>query len=214
MKTLALTTAALLIIGSSAVAQNANADANANAASGSYSQSGSLSQGGSVYITNNGGGTTRYDGSYDVKNVPSASAPGIITAHNCALGASVGGSWLGGGVSLGGSYADENCVLISEAAALNTLVGADVAVRHLARDPEMCKTLRSAGKISANSTCGEPARKQPRSTASATAASSSGATAVGYSKCYKRDDGRIGIKYKAGTNKVSAKAACLASLGY
>ena len=132
--------------------------ADSDSQSWSHSQAGSQSSITQNYY-NSGRSEVQYSGSYDVKNVPSVSAPGIVTAHNCALGASVGGSGMGWGLSLGGSYVDDNCETISQAAALNTLAGANVAIAHLARVPEICLTLRNTGKLTPDTACTESERR-------------------------------------------------------
>jgi len=142
----------LILAGSGAFAQSqAASQAQANVAVGSQSGAAVIQT-----FTGTPKTTTEYRGAYDVRNVPSVSAPGVITANVCALGTSAGVSGLGGGISFGKSYIDPSCANIQEANALNILLGADIAVLHLAKgNPSICRTLRSAGKIPAESNCGD-----------------------------------------------------------
>lgn len=209
-----LIAASVVLIASGAYAGPKGTNANANASAAVDSEAVAVS---GAY---NGGITQNYynSGKTEIRNVPSVSAPGIVTAHNCALGASAGGAGVGWGISLGGSYADENCVLISEAAALNTLVGANVAVAHLARDAEMCQTLRATGVIGATSTCTAKERRAAQRSAAAAPATristrSAEPAVVPYSKCVV-EDGKVVFRKKAGHTSAVARQACLTTLGY
>lgn len=194
-----------------ATAQTTTSEAGANSSSQSGAQAGSQS------VFNNyadGKSTVKYEGGYDVTNVPSVAAPGVITAHNCALGASGGASGSGFGISFGGSYVDEDCQRISEAAALNQLVGAKVAVRHLANDPDICKTLRGSGIIPANSLCTNDEKRAATKSGPLATSVRPVARSTSYSKCQMNDKNQIVIRYKSGADKQLAQAQCLASLGY
>lgn len=192
---------ALMALPVSASAQNANA--------GSASQSGVIAniQGAAGAQSNN---TFTSPDKTEIETVPSVSAPGVITAHQCALGVSGGLGIMGGGVSFGGSYVDENCQRISQAAALNTLAGREAAIIHLAQIPDVCKSLRAAGTIGADSQCGDAAPKR--------SVSSSGSTRpvsrpnVAYSKCEFRADGAILVGVNRGGDKALAVSQCKAAL--
>ena len=226
MKNLAYTAVALTLIGVCATflavagqahAQSAGAGAVAgsNAVSGSRSASVAASQGGSVNIAAAPSRTTEtntvtYRGSYDVRNVPAVAAPGIITAFNCAHGVSVGGSWLGGGGAFGGTYTDKNCERLAEAAAVQAVAGNRAAVIHLARDPDMCQTFRSAGILPASQPCTNDERKQVKQTA--TASASTKQPRALYRKCVKTGN-KVVFRKAPGVSSSTAKQACLASLG-
>lgn len=156
-------------------------------------------------IINYGSDRLTYGGSYEVKNVPSVSAPGIVVSNQCALGVSAGVAAVGGGISFGGSKLDKNCVILAQAAAINALAGADAALHHLAQVPSICNTLRATGRIAAGSVC--PGEKLAKP------AKASGPADAGFSKCAK-DGNAVRIRYKPGADKSAAKAACLAQLGY
>ena len=164
------------VAASGAVAQT-NTDANANSLSAS--QSASIAGGGNVSITNNSGGasTVRYQGGYEVRNVPGLAGIGAITANPCALSVGATGSGVGFGLGVSTAYLDEDCNLRAEAAALQAVSGNKAAVAHLARDPEMCQTLRGQGLIAAQSLCTNEER-QAAEKAAKQAASSKSAKAV------------------------------------
>jgi hypothetical protein len=152
--------------------------------------------------------TSPSDTTARIENVPAVSAPGVVTAHNCAMGVSAGVAAVGGGISFGGTYVDENCERISQAAALNTLAGRDAALIHLAQNPDMCKSLRAAGTIAPTSQCGDEPPAQPvASTRSANAA-----PAVSYTKC-AFSDGAIRVGVVRGGDQQLAIAQCRAALG-
>jgi hypothetical protein len=188
-----------MVLGASAFAQEAN----------SASQSGVIANiQGAAGAQSNNTFTSPSDTTARIENVPAVSAPGVVTAHNCALGASVGVGAVGGGISIGGSYVDKNCERISQAAALNTLAGRDAALIHLAQNADMCKSLRAAGTISPSSDCGDEPAAQP-------VASSRGQLAtprVSYSKC-AFTDGAIRVAVKRGADQGVAIAECRAALG-
>lgn len=136
----------IILVGSGyAAAQNANA--------GSQSQSGAIA---GAQITEN----YYSDGTQKIRNNPGISAPGIITANPCLGGVSGGASGGGIGISLGGTYKDESCVTIQQAAAINTLAGKRAAIVHLARNPDMCQTLRTTGHIAVSSVCTQKEKRE------------------------------------------------------
>ncbi len=158
----AMAAGALVASQSSAqTASSSDADASASVQTSTLSQS--VVYGDTIYGDAGDGiadGIIRSEA--EITNVPNVTAPGVITAHNCALGTSVGASIVGGGISFGGSYVDENCERISQAAAINTLAGKKAAIIHLAQSPEVCKSLRQAGVIAQSSICGDEPSQVPR----------------------------------------------------
>ncbi|NKB39634.1 MAG: hypothetical protein GKR86_01000 [Ilumatobacter sp.] len=161
-------------------------------------------------------GRRHYSGTTTVKSAPDVSAPGMFNTAPCMVSWSGGASIIGGGLSLGGGKMDEECNLRQEAAALVSVAGSKAGVLHLARDPEMCATLRSAGNIPADSICSEKERKAAASGSDVSRVStrSTASARVPYTKCAVRSDGAIGVRKARGFTFEVAKAACLASLGY
>ena len=215
MKDTILATAALLLLAAApAFSQEANsgaaAQAGANASVNGTSQSGAIALGGNNLSINNPADITT-----EVRNVPAVSAPGVVTAFNCAQAVSAGASIVGGGISFGGTYTDKNCERIAQAAALNTLAGADVALYHLASgSPEICASLRDTGRISPNSVCGDEPRNPLRPTQQPTASTKSPAPLkVAFTKCEVNSAGAILVGVKRGDNKDLAVTQCRARLG-
>lgn len=204
MKTLLLSAAAAFaLLAVPATAQDANA--NSASASGVIANI----QGAAGAQSNN---TFTSPEKTEVRNVPSVSAPGVVTAFNCAQGVSAGASVVGGGISFGGTYVDKNCERISQAAALNTLVGADAAVLHMAGIPEVCKTLRAAGRIGAESDCGDSDDGVTYATRSASPRPAPKPALI-YTKCETRADGAILVGVKRGGDRNLAVSQCRAALG-
>jgi len=202
MKLTLLATAAMLVL---AAAPGLAQDANANSASAS----GVIAniQGAAGAVSNN---TFTSPDKTELRNVPAVSAPGVVTAFNCAQAVSAGASIVGGGISFGGTYTDKNCERIAQAAALNTLAGADVALYHLATgDPEICKSLRDTGRISASSDCGDGPVATPR----ATTRSAPAAVTAAYTGCKVDPNGAIRVSLKRGGDRNLAVAQCRAKLG-
>lgn len=201
MKHLLLSAAIVLGMTSAAVAQDANAN--------SASQSGVIAniQGAAGAMSNN---TFTSPDKTELRNVPAVSAPGVVTAFNCAQAVSAGASIVGGGISFGGTYTDKNCERIAQAAALNTLAGADAALYHLATgDPAICKTLRDTGRISPSSQCGDEPVAQP-----VAATRNAPATVVAsFTKCEVRADGAILVGVKRGGDRALAVSQCRTKLG-
>lgn len=142
--------ATLITIGGSALAQDASGIATAR--SQSQAASGSIAQGGNVNITNTAPDRVRqsvdYGGNYRVESNAAVFAPALAAGVNpCAVSASVGGGWIGGGGSIGSSWSDKSCERRAEAAMLAGLGRPELALRHLAKDPEIYQTLVDAGVI-------------------------------------------------------------------
>ena len=160
IKLVTATLAALAMTATVAEAQNARSRADSNSNAGAFSAS--QSSGGQVtstiaaqqgvYIDQRGRARTetaiRYSGDFDQRTVPGVIAPALAAGVNsCAVSASVGGSVLGTGITGGAAWSDKSCERRAEAAALAGLGYPDLAMRHLARDPEVYQTLVDAGII-------------------------------------------------------------------
>ena len=141
--------ATLITIGGSALAQNASGVAQSQ--SKSAAASGSIAQGGNVTITNTAPDRVRQTVDYGTQRIESNAAvfaPALAAGVNpCAVSASIGGGWIGGGGSLGSSWSDKSCERRAEAAMLAGMGRPDLAMRHLAKDPEVYQTLVEAGVI-------------------------------------------------------------------
>lgn len=205
MKTILLSAAAALaLLAVPAAAQDANA--NSASASGVIANI----QGAAGAVSNN---TFTSPAKTELRNVPAVSAPGVVTAFNCAQAVSAGASIVGGGISFGGTYTDKNCERIAQAAALNTLAGADAALYHLATgDPEICKTLRDTGRISPSSDCGDGPSVQPVA-ATRSAPRPAPKPALIYTKCEVDPNGAIRVGLRKGGDRALAVSQCRAALG-
>lgn len=204
MRNAFLAAAALVAL---AVAPASAQEANSN----SQSASGVIAniQGAAGAMSNNTF-TSPSDTKTELRNVPAVSAPGVVTAFNCAQAVSAGASIVGGGISFGGTYTDKNCERIAQAAALNTLAGADAALYHLATgDPEICKTLRDTGRISPSSQCGDEPVASPRTSSRSTPATVTAA----FTKCERDPNGAIRVGLKRGGDRDLAISQCRAQLG-
>jgi hypothetical protein len=77
------------------------------------SQSAATQQSNVVNTVNfpSGGGAYQYSGEYSVKSAPTVYAPNLTTGgiETCLGSVSGGASWMGGGVSIGGTKPDEEC---------------------------------------------------------------------------------------------------------
>jgi hypothetical protein len=221
---LLLATIALLAVGFQANAQSgarADSESVAGAAAQSISQSGTISDTTSTInqtFNSAGKSTVEYGGSYKLKNTPSVSAPGIITANVCGMGLSGGASGAGFGLSMGGTYIDDSCRLITQAAAINVVAGRTAAITHLARNPEMCSTFRATGQVASNTLCTDAERAaakaaaKRRAKATAGTASTRSDPSVSFAKCYRNDAGVLTIKYKRNADKTVANAQCVAHI--
>jgi hypothetical protein len=137
MKRFLLSTAALLLMGTSAFAQNANFNrntSNSNSSSGavsgstSTSTSGSNNAGNAQNITFNSpaipttttqndnvrysGGTNSTittNGDQTIRNAPTVYAPPVSGGNPCTLAVSGGASFLGWGAAAGGTFVDQDC---------------------------------------------------------------------------------------------------------
>ena len=162
LKIVTVTLAALAMTATVAEAQNARSRSDSNSNAGAFSSS--QSAGGQVnstiaaqqgvYIDQRSPGRVtndtaiRYSGNFDQRTVPGVIAPALAAGVNsCAVSASVGGSVLGTGLTGGAAWSDKSCERRAEAAALAGLGYPDLAMRHLARDPEVYQTLVDAGII-------------------------------------------------------------------
>ena len=145
----AVTAITLIAIGGTALAQDAKGIA--KSASKSQAASGSIAQGGNVSIVNTTPDRVRQSVDYGTQRIESNAAvfaPALAAGVNpCAVSASIGGGWIGGGGSLGSSWSDKSCERRAEAAMLAGMGRPDLAMRHLAKDPEVFQTLVEAGVI-------------------------------------------------------------------
>ena len=187
-----------------AAAQTAQAGAQAGAISGSQSASLSASQGGSVTFNSPSQVSTKASGSTTLKYAPAVTAPSMGSGHPCGLSGSVGISIIGGGASGGASYVDEACLLAQMGQ------GEAALVMIAQRDGAACRALRQVGRISADSQCKDDP-KRPRGTVSSNSGGSS--VKVAYSKCEKTGN-QVTFKRAPGADSATAKAQCMASLGF
>jgi hypothetical protein len=99
----------------------------------------------SLSINNPGRVETRYSGSYRVESV--GIAPDILSEPTapCRIAVGVGGGWIGGALSLGGSVEDEGCTRRENARVLAGLGKSEAAVKLLCNDPEVAKVLPECG---------------------------------------------------------------------
>lgn len=208
MKKLLLTVAAL----ATAVATGVVAQSSGTASSTTMSTLNSTVDGrtyidGRTLIDQRGGGDST------IRNAPQVSAPSMSSGHPCAYTpASASLSIIGGGIGAGGQKIDDACLL-------GQLGERNASVQMIAaRNPDACKALRAAGRISARSTCtseetraaknaAQPAATSSRSTKAATVAS------LPYSRCELTARG-IEVRVARGGTRETAVAACRSTLGY
>ncbi len=211
-----------------AQAQQANATGVGQAQSASQSASGSSASNSLIFNTPSGTtSSVNSSGTTTLKTAPPVQAPSMGSGHPCGLATSGGISIIGGGLSGGGSYVDEACLL----AQMGPQFGQAAIIMIAARDEGACKALRQTGKIAPQSACTQAekraAAKAQKAAAKPVAASSRSvqlnpqrsvqqdarAIHASLSGCNKMMDGSIRIKYRNGKSP-QGKAACLASLGY
>ena len=146
---IAVTAIALTGAGGISLAQDASGVA--KSVSKSAAASGSIAQGGNVTITNTAPDRVRQTVDYGTQRIESNAAvfaPALAAGVNpCAVSASIGGGWIGGGGSIGGAWSDKSCERRAESAMLAGMGRPDLAMRHLAKDPEVYQTLVEAGVI-------------------------------------------------------------------
>jgi len=121
--------------------------------------------------------------------MPGVIAPALAAGVNsCAVSASVGGSVLGTGLTGGAAWSDKSCERRAEAAALAGLGYPDLAMRHLARDPEVYQTLVDAGVIvNVARASAPPAGINPQQGQVVAGGYSNPVPAGGYTVCSKKD---------------------------
>ena len=218
--------AAAVMAAPGAEAQNARAGSYSN--SGASAMSGSQSAGGSasvttslganqgVYVDQRGQARTRsdinYSGDFDQRTVPGVIAPALAAGVNsCAVSASVGGSVLGTGITGGAAWSDKSCERRAEAAALAGLGYPKLAMRHLARDPEVYQTLVDAGVITQVATVSAPPENvRPRKgQIVAGGYTRPSVPSSGYTVCSKKDNRTV----VTDASTMEGKMACAKSLG-
>lgn len=179
-----------------------SADASAGAYAGAYSN---------TVVQNN-----RYPpADVTVRSAPTIAAPGIITAYQCALARSGGVSIIGGGITYGESKVEERCARVAEAAALNTLLGKDAAILHLASGSEgMCKTIRGTLPEYKDVLCTDAEKRRAAIAARRAARAEVIATMPThlddylFSACYRDETGLLNIRYKKDVNRREANDQC------
>lgn len=143
-----------------------------------------------------------------LRSMAAVSAPAVFGGgHPCLAGVSAGAGIVGYGLSGGKSSAEPVCMLWY-------MGQPEAAIRALAAtNPVACEALNNVGYYrvagqTANFECGEPTRKGGVFTGTKTAPSS------GFTKCERRADNSILIKYSAAgrSNKTLAQKNCSASL--
>ncbi len=208
-----------------AQSQTSEAVSGSNSTANGIASSGAIAGSSNTLIFNTPAGTTSsVSGTTTLKTAPPVQAPSMGSGHPCGLATSGGISIIGGGLSGGGSYVDEACLLAQMGQ------GEAALIMIAQRDPTACKALRQVGRIGANSACSasekraqEKAARQaarPVSTSSRSASTAFVAGAAnqnyrvaGTSVC-QMSGGKLRIKYLAGADKANAKATCLAVHGY
>jgi len=197
-----------------AQAQQAVATGVGQAQSASQSASGSSSSNSLIFNTPSQTRVTS-SGKTTLKTAPPVQAPSMGSGHPCGLATSGGISIIGGGLSGGGTYVDEACLL----AQMGPQFGQAAIIMIASRDEGACKALRQTGQIGAQSVCtaAEKRNARQRPSQQPVAASSRSAAApvmIGYSKCERGAGNIVKIRYKRGVDKAAAKAQCLSILGF
>lgn len=214
-----------LALAQASYAQTAISQSGSQAQSQSQSQSGSLASSNNSIVFPSAPSRTRTD----INNVPSVTAPSVFGGgHPCLAGASGGLSIMGGGLSAGGSDLEVVCMLY-------VMGQHEAAIRALAsKNGRACQALENVGYYivpmgngktkAVQFRCKDKTVKGGVYTSSAAAVLPGNAVAaaprpkarpsLGYTKCAKREDGKVAIRYESGADKNAARQACLASLGY
>lgn len=209
MKTFTSIIAAVALFAAPAVAQDSTSQSGAVSGSQSAAVSGSALQVNNTYNTpDTTKQTITQNGGYKVQNVPAVSAPAIFGGgHPCLQGASGGAAGAGWGLSLGGSKAETVCML--------WVIGQpEAAIRALAAtDPTACKALNDVGyyRVGGSTAPFECGEKTIRGGVYSTKTDTNQPL---YSKCARRSDGKIQIKYtKAGKANIQmAQTSCANTL--
>jgi len=140
-----LALAALALCAGPGLAQPSNtSDSNSTANSGSNSTAGARSN------QNQGQSVTYYEttpANQTIKNVPNVYGPGLTAAGSevCLGSVSAGGAGAGFGVTLGGTFVDQECQLRMNARTLATLGYAKAAREEMCIDPQVRAAMAAAG---------------------------------------------------------------------
>lgn len=189
-------------------------EAGAQTTSNAETNSAALSQAGSqsaVIIdqsTTFAEGSQRSGGTSTIKTAPDVVAPSLGSGHPCMINTSVGISVIGGGASGGQGTVDYGCMMMRSSNAQDNLAG---RYYYAAKDVDACKAWRSAGAIPSGSLCGVKEVKAAQKAATSTSTKSPKPL---FSKCLRRSDGKISIKYtSAGKQNIqAAQQQCAATL--
>ena len=205
-KFITLTAIALMLSAPAANAFNSKANSNANAnsnarahsaASATASQSQGQQQGQLQGQLQGQGQSQELSGNNssvsirDRRQAPTAIAPSMSSGHPCAYGGSLGASFVGGAISLGGNEVDNACMLYQSGQidAANYLLAS--------RDPAACRALRAVGSISDQSTCGD---KPAKARASSRSVPSTPSLKTAYTSCDMKD-GSLHVGVRRGSSE-------------
>src|SRR6516225_3251936 len=116
---------------------NANANANANATGGRGGNARAVSTGSTAVLSQS------VPANQSITNVPTAFAPGLTAAglETCLGSVSGGGSWLGTGISLGGTIPDPGCATRLDARTLWSMGLKKAAVARLCLNPDIYRSM-------------------------------------------------------------------------
>lgn len=202
----------------------------ADSTSSANSNSGASAGASAGYTVNNystGRSELVQSGTATIKNAPAVQAPSVFGGgHPCLAGKSGGISVIGGGISYGQGNPEPACMAW-------VMGQPEVAIRIMMRQsPEFCAAMNNVGYYRVGKSvvpiqCGRDVVRGGVDTAGVasrtTRVSTRNSPATGpqerpalFSKCYMRDDGRIGVVFtKVGkANREIAAKACQQSLGY
>lgn len=217
--------AALMLTSAAAWAEGGNgfgSSASADASSGSRAQVGIQQDvDATTYLDNrtiyepgalsrNGEKTTNR-----IEAAPDVVAPSLGSGHPCLVNTSIGLSIIGGGASGGSGKVDVGCMMLRTGNPEDRAAG---RLYYALKDPVACEAWRAVGALPAAQPCTAAERRARRQASTATVSTRSAPAPVaipasaGYDKC-ERNGNAVTIRYSKGSDKVAAKAACLASLG-
>lgn len=100
----------------------------------------SSTQSSSVAIATGGGqGSMEYRGEYGVRSAPAVTAPGLITSFSdtCMGSTSIGASGMGGALTVGSTWVDQDCVNRLNARQLQVMGQAMAAKEVMCQNPEV-----------------------------------------------------------------------------
>jgi hypothetical protein len=163
MKTILLSTVAVLLLGGgAAMAQTAvgAGTADSNSTSTSSSSSGASNQGNRQAITFNSTGSTVgsssdpysgtsrviYSGDQTIRTAPTVYAPPVSGGNPCTLAVSGGASFLGWGAAAGGTFVDQDCADRQKIAMIWNAGYKSAAKELMCRDRATYEAFRTAGE--------------------------------------------------------------------